>query len=270
LDEKGERLNKFVLIVGVIVLIAGLALIPLSSATAVSTNYSVKVQGYIGQPGTSWTISKDFNADDILGFDFRPSADWSDNSPELYQVNFSGTEQPARCLDINITNPQSEYTYVKLWLVISELYGGAQYVNIFPDYYEIYNKTLSDWVDLWPGQGFNDSSGAIMMESGYPQYITLPNTTYGWGGGTIFQLGKTIIPGVYTASFDLDPETILEPPYNNSIVDPPYSLVLCETNMETSHPYSWLLPVGIPASVLGVAATGVGAKSKKFKPATRK
>jgi hypothetical protein len=263
-------LNKLVLIVGVIVLIGGLALLPLSSATAVTNNYDVKVQGNYGQPGTSWTISKSYSANDIFGFDFRPSADWSDNSPELYWVNFTGSDMPARCLDITVTNPQSDYTEVKLWLVITSLYGGAGDIGIYPNYYEIYNKTSSNWVDLWPGQGFSDSSGAIMMESGYPNVITLPNTTYGWGGGSILQLGKTIIPGVYNASFMLDPETILEPPYNNTRADPPFSLVLCETNVETSYPYSQLLPVGITASVLGVATTGVGAKSKKSKPPQRK
>lgn len=260
-------MNKLVLIVGVIVLVAGLALLPFSGASSVSNKYDVKVQGNYGQPGTSWTISKNFNADDILGFDFRPGVDWSANSPDLYYPNFTGTRQPARVLDVTVTNPQSQDTEIRIWLIISKLGEGGT-INVFPDYYQIYNKSLSDYEDLWTGEGYNDSSGAITMETGYPNVITLPNTTT-WGGGSIYQLGKTTTHGVYSLSFYLDPDTKLQPGMNFSqespTVFPPYSLVLSETSVETSYPYSWLLPVGIPASAVGVVTTGVGAKNKNKK-----
>lgn len=239
-------------------------LVPFSNTSTVFNNYiSVKDQSW--PEYSSWSISQSFDQNETLGFDFRPHSDWSDDSYEFHFVNVSGEWQPARYLEIKVTNPQSSYTTFRMILIIASNVG-AQGVQVFPDYYEVYNSTLSNWVRINPAKGFNDQTGGILVEKGYPSIVQLPvNDTHVsvWGGGSIYQLGKTSIPGVYNVSLTLDPETVNEKGTDKTRASPPVDLVICETRIETHHPYAWLLPAGIPTSIVGVAITSLGVKSKE-------
>jgi hypothetical protein len=260
LDATGESLRKFVVVLGVIVLLAGLTLVPLSATAAAIPNYNVKVQG---TDQASWTISQSFNSDEILGVDFRPFRDWSENAPDFYWVNVTGTKQPARYLKFDITNPQSACTTIRLLLVVTSVGGGASGISVVPDYYEVWNSTSSDWDRLDPAKGYSDGSGGIVIEKGYPNTTQLPLDVGAWGGGTIYQLGKASTPGVYNVSVSLDPDGAPSTP--NHRVSPPANLVIVGTNIETSYPYSWVLPGGIMTCVVGAVVTTLGAASKKDK-----
>lgn len=252
-------MKKSVVAFGVIVLLAGFMLMSLSNTATDVTNYNMKEQG---PEYSSWSISQNFNQSEILGFDFRPHSDWSDDTYEFYYTNVSGELQPARYLEIKVTNPQSNYTTFRILLIITPNVG-AQGVQIFPDYYEVYNSTLADWVRLYPAKGFTDQTGGILIEKGYPSIFDTKE------GHHVFQLGKTSIQGVYDVSLTLDPETVHEPDSNKSRASPPVYLDIFETKIETHYPYSWLLPVGIPTSIVGVAITILGVKIKKDKPFQR-
>jgi hypothetical protein len=258
-------LRKSVVAVGVIVLLAGLMLVLFSNAATAVNNYNPKVQSY---PESSWSISQSFNQDEALGFDFRPHSDWSDNTYDFYYVNLTGSYQAARYLEIAVTNPQSNLTTIRMVLII-DIYAGAGGVTVVPNYFEVYNDTLSDWVRLNSTRGFNDPSGAIVIEKGYPNIIKLPTDVGTWGGGNIFQLGKIATPGSYNLSLKLDPEGAIEPGTNKNRASPPVDLVICETRVNTHHPYGWLLLLGMPTSIVGLAVMVFGARSRKHEPLKR-
>lgn len=241
------------------------------SSTPKKVNSYVSITDNSYPQYTSWSISQNFSENEIVGFDFRPHSDWSDGSPDLIYSNVSGTMAPVRYLHITVTNPQGNFTTIRIMLIIDSIGGGASAVSIFPDFYEVYNSTLSDYTLLIPARGYDDPVGGIVMDKGYPNTVQLPTNVSAWGGGTIYQLGRTTMEGTYNVTLLLDPETAYEPGEVPPLkkVSPPVDLVICEIRVETNYPYSWLLPAGISVGIIGVAVTVPGVISKKQKPVHR-
>jgi hypothetical protein len=245
-------------------------LMPLSSAPNTVNDY-VNIKDQSWPEYTSWNISQTFSQNEILGFDFRPHADWSDYAYDLYttNANLTGQQYPARWLNIEVTDPQSENTTFEMILCITSMAGGASAVSVFGDYYKVYNGTSSKFDLIDPSQGYNGSTEGLAIEKGYPFTVQLPTTVNVWGGGTIWQLGKTTMQGVYTITLSLDPSDIVEPgslPGKASQALPPVDLVIVETRIGTQYPYSWLLPAGASIGIIGVAIMVPGVISKKRKP----
>lgn len=260
-------MRKSIAVSGVIILAAGLLLMPVSSTPKTVSDYiNIKHQSW--PEYASWSISQTSGQNEILGFDFRPHSDWSDYSPDLYttNANLTGQQYPARYLNIEVTDPQSESTTFQMILCITSMAGGAGAVNVLADYYKVYNSTSSRFNLIDPAQGYNGSALGLAIEKGYPCTVQLPTTVGVWGGGTIYQLGKTTMQGVYTITLSLDPDTIMEPGSNQTRASPPVDLVVVETRIETQYPYSWLLPAGASIGIIGVAIIVPGVISKKRKP----
>jgi hypothetical protein len=271
LDGGGINLIKSIAVTGVIILLAGLMLMPVSSTPKTVNDYiNIRVVGQAASPQSlpSWNISQTFGQNEIVGFDFRVDADWSDNAYDLYttNANLTGQQYPARYLNIEVTDPQSESTTFEIILCITSMAGGAGAVSVLADYYKVYNSTSSTFNLIDPAQGYNGSTGGLAIEKGYPCTVQLPTTVNAWGGGTIYQLGKTTMQGLYTITLSLDPSDIVEPGSLPTQASPPADLVMVETRIGTQYPYSWLLPAGASIGIIGVAIMIPGVISKKRKP----
>lgn len=240
---KTKSKKRIALTFGAVAILAGLVLASFSNAQ-IPVNESTYIQNT-----KQWSISDNFEENETLGFSFRPNYDWPIETPDMYYVNVTGTRQPVKYLEVNITNSNLNHTAIRIILVIDLQRGSA---NPLPDYFEAFNKSLSDWQWVNRSRGFYDPEGAILISKGYPKVDTIK-------GESVFQLGKATISGEYNLTCQLDPENVFDRYTNETIwphkAFPPYYLMLYKTKEGISQPYAPLLPAGLAATALGLTIT---------------
>jgi len=238
-------MKKAILVIGLILIISGTIFSYAGKTSTQVLQHQLRVARFItyGKDySTTWSLDANFSEGEYVGIDFRPAADWSlpqFDEEILPPVNGTLYEAVKR-LELNVTNLQGDLTSFTVYLVITEPYGGAGAVTIFPNYFNI-----------------TFQGGGLIIEENYPKPETIfyNNTHY-----SMILLGKAPFSGNYNFSFLLDYKIIdavwednKTKPWIHDPRLPPYFWIYgLKESIETNYPYSNL-------GYLGPFVAGVGA-----------
>jgi hypothetical protein len=181
-------MKKALLAVGMILLLTGIILL-----SATKTSYeSVETTHEIIRNQEVWSMSKTISVPTNISLSFRPDSDWSIpafEEPWELPPGSNQTYNNVKQLEVNITNPQGNFTTLGIYLVCD--LSSSTPVTIFPDYFSIL-----------------DQSGGITVDSGYPKvgYLEEENVVH---------LGKTHDSGLHVVTlvlpYELQDEEVVKP-----------------------------------------------------------
>jgi|YelNatPaOPRAMG01_1025707.scaffolds.fasta_scaffold01364_15 hypothetical protein len=226
-------MKKVILVTGFILIILGTIFSYAGKTSTQVLQNQLRVARYIEYGkvySTTWSLDANLSEGEYVGIDFRPAADWSlPQFDEEILPPVNGTLYLAvKRLEVNVTNLQGDLTSFTVYLVITEPYGGAEDVTIFPDYFNI-----------------NFQGGGLVVEENYPKIKTVfyNNKYY-----NMILLGKAPFSGNYTFNFLLDykiVDAVFDESSNKTIPWihdprlPPYVWIYgLRESTETNYPYS--------------------------------
>jgi len=227
-------MNKWILSIGTIILLAGLILVSCSNMQEQVINQQLEAN-----VEKRWNISGVFQQGENLTLDFRVHSDWSlpiyDQDPE-YSMS-------VKYFFVNITNTvASNYTLIQITLVPPVVPQPPYSFLLSPVEIRVIHHggiTIEDFPTSLPVSGIAKDDGLYLLNcSLFPPIVQDTDLS-----------GN---PWTHDAS-------------------PPPSLYLYKETQEIEYPYSFLLPLGIPISICGVGTSIWGARpqSKKRKGALK-
>jgi hypothetical protein len=219
--------RKWSLALGIIAIFAGVTFTPSSTI-----QQRIEHLRKINDITRAWNISGYFRQNENLTLDFSPHIDWS--LPKYYP---------------DVQNP----TYVKYFMV--------NVTNTVSKNYTLFQVTL-----VTPGDNPPEPPYGFTLElydikvSHQGLLITGDSPTY--LGGTVPEDGLYIVNCFLVPStiIDKDPVTLLPYPRKPSA---PAELILYSVTEETTYPYYFLLPIGVPTLVIGVVLSVWGSRSSR-------
>lgn len=219
-------MKKWALALGITIVFIGVVLTP-------SSGISEKVyqSSEVSSKERSWNTQGYLEKDERLLVDFSPHADWS-----LGPWPMIRDDPPyGKYLNVNVTDTVSKnYTLFAVYIV------PASTVSLPPPEGGGFTLTIYDVTVI--------HDGALLRPSN-PQYPT----------GTVQE------DGLFTVNCSLEPSTIIDRDLNGTSyhrnVSPPGEIRLLKQTVETSYPFFYLLPVGVPTIVVGVILSVWGSRS---------
>ncbi len=253
-------------IIGLFIIFCGIIVYFQGSKPVYSSSYEGKIAKQIAYTkenktySKSWSLEANLTEGEYVGFDFRPSTDWSlppfENKADLPTIvrNLYNMGYQVKRLEINVTDPQKKSsTYFIVYLAIKP-YMGAGEIRIFTDYLEV-----------------SHNSGAIIVEDDYPKATTINVKSIKWP--TIL-LGRTSTSGNFQFNFLLDyvimdavKEGDKTKPWPHDPSLPPYVWIFGVREVKLiDYPYAYLTYTGLAISASGIAMVAYGA----IKPMSKK
>ena len=222
-------MNKWIVSIGIIILLAGLILVSCSNMQEQVINQHLEANAE-----RKWNISGVFQQGENLTLDFRVHSDWSLPFYELDPEYATSVKY----FSVNITNTvANNYTLIQITLV----------PPVVPE--PPYNFLLSP-----SGEIRVTHHGGITVED-FPK--SLPISGIAKDDGLYLLTCSLFPPLVQDRDLSFNPWT--------HDASPPPALYLYKKTRETEYPYSFLLPLGISISICGIGTSmwGTRPQSKK-------
>jgi hypothetical protein len=228
-------MKRLLVAVGILLAVGGLVAYPLLFSYS---DRKLQTNDYFVD--NTWSIAWNVSKGENLSLSFRPSADWSIESgmeEPLTLPPYNQTFKWVKTFQINITNPVGNTSTIHVYMIITELGGGAGKILVYPDYMGL------------------DNQGVVITENEYPKFALI-------GQDNVVALGKMQYDGNYVVNCTLDPLVILDRyAVNGSLwihdVGPCLELRLYRQKEDVR--YLYRSPLLLPASGSLVAVGGVAA-----------
>lgn len=220
-------MKKVVVGIGVFLILIGVIL-----AANFNVQRKIDLSEEADRQTNKWTVSGFFNESEKMGLYFVQPKDWSfEPYPDL------GGPPYSKNLMINVTNEDTEqFTLFKVILVVPqrETPPAPPYAFILT----IYRVEVEQ------------QKGAIITVA-YPHHT-----------GQLIALGMTNSSGQYRIEAKLVPDIVIDENKKPKMVSPPLQLILYKVSTKYEAPYTFLLPIGLVITSIGVSIFVFGLRKK--------
>jgi len=222
----GDHMNKWIISIGIIILLAGLILVSSSNVQEQEINQQLEASAE-----RQWNISGVFQQGENLTLDFRPHSDWSLPFYEPYPEY----AMSVKYFYANITNTvANNYTLIKVTLVPPVVPEPPYSFLLYPESITVIHHggiTVEDCPE---------KIGGIAKDNG------------------LYLVNCSLFPPL------VQDRDLQGNPWPHDASPPPW-FYLYKEKWETKYPYNFLFLLGISISICGIGASMWGARSQRKK-----